>query len=133
METLPDIIQALQAIVEKPRSRCTILSNDGLFESSLMGTRDGYLNLAIVFLQMVAACNRQPAGQTEVERLEDDRAYWSDAIKLVTNELQGSHAYIVGCYLFDNHQALLAALEKEVDPTLDGDAKLKNDPSFKEP
>jgi hypothetical protein len=133
MDTLPEILEALQEMVQKPKACCAILSTGGFFdESSLMGTKDGYLNLAIALLQMVAACEKQTAEPTEIDRLEDQRAYWSDALKQVHHQLPGNHTYIVGCYLFDDHQAFLAALQKEVDPTLDGGAKLRNDPSFKE-
>lgn len=133
MNTLPEIVKALQEMVQKPKARCAILSSDGLFESSLMGTKDGYLNLAIALLQMVAVCDGQSTEPIEIDRLEDERACWSDALKKALNQLPGSHAYIVGCYLFDDHQSFLVALEKEVDPTLHGGAKLRNDPSFKEP
>jgi hypothetical protein len=133
MNTLPEILKALRETIEKPKARCAILSSDGLFESSLMGTKDGYLNLAIALLQMVAACDRLSTEPVEIDRLEDEHAYWSDNLKKALNQLPGSHAYIVGCYLFDDHQSFLAALEKEVDPTLHGGAKLRNDPAFKEP
>lgn len=133
MNTLPEIIKAIQEIVEKPNARCVILSSDGVFESSLMGIKDGYLNLAIVLLQIVAADARQSPEPIEIDRLDDEHASWSDALKKTLNQLPGNHAYIVGCYLFDDHQSFLSALEKEVDPTLHGGAKLRNDPAFKEP
>ena len=133
MNTLPEIIKAAREIVEKPNARCVILSSDGIFESSLMGTKDGYLNLAIALLQIVAAGDGQSTETTELDRLKEEHAYWSDNLKKALNQLPGSHAYIVGCYLFDDHQSFLAALEKEVDPTLRDGAKLRNDPAFKEP
>jgi hypothetical protein len=133
MNTLPEIIKAVREIVEKPNARCVILSSDGVFESSLMGTRDGYLNLALALLQIVAAGDGQSTEPTEIDRLNDENAYWSDDLKNALNQLPGSHAYIVGSYLFDDHQSFLAALEKEVDPTLRNGAKLRNDPAFKEP
>jgi len=134
MNTLPEIITSLQRIVEKPKSRCAILGSDGVLdESSLMGTRDGYLHLAITLLQLVAACDGQPTELTDIERLEEERAYWGDSIKNAIHNLPGTHLYIIGCFLFDSHQAFLAALEKEVDPTLSDGARLRNDPSFKDP
>jgi hypothetical protein len=109
-----------------------ILSSDGLFESSLMGTKDGYLNFALALLQFVAD-GSQPTEPTEIERLNDEPAYWSDNFKNALNQLPGGHAYIVGSYLFDDHQSFLRALEKEVDPTLSNGAELRNDPAFREP
>ena len=106
MNTLPEIIKAVGAIVEKPNARCVILSSDGLFESSLMGTKDGYLNFALALLQFVAD-GSQPTEPTEIERLNDEPAYWSDNFKNALNQLPGGHAYIVGSYLFDDHQSFL--------------------------
>ena len=133
MNSLLEITKAVREIAEKPNARCVILSSDGVFESSLMGTRDGYLNLALALLQIVAAGDGQSTEPTEIDRLNDEHAYWSDNLKNALNQLPGSHAYIVGSYLFDDHQSFLAALEKEVDPTLRNGAKLRNDPAFKEP
>ena len=103
MHPLPEIIKAVREIVDKPNARCVILSSDGAFESSLVGTRDGYLNLALALLQLVAAGDSQSTESTEIDRLNDEHAYWSDNLKKTFNQLPGSHAYIVGSYLFDDH------------------------------
>ena len=98
-----------------------------------MGTKDGYLNLAISLLEVVAACENQPAGPIELERVDNQRAFWSDHVKRCVNQLPGDHAYIVGSYLYDDHQSFLAALENSINPSLHDGAQLRNDPAFKEP
>ena len=132
MNRLPDIIKGLQDIVRKPSACCAVLSSDCLDESSLMGTRDGYLNVAIALLQIVEACEAQVSQQLLVDRLEEKHASWSDNLKKAFHQLPGNHPFIVGCYLFDDHKSFLAALEEAVDPTLPHGVKLVNDPAFKE-
>lgn len=133
MKTVSEIIKAVRELAAGPRARCTILSDDGLMESSLMGTRGGYLNLIVALLELVAACESASDDSIEIERLEEDRAFWSDNIKAALNQLPGNHAYIVGSYLFDDHRSFLAALEERVNSTLPDGVKLGNDPDFAEP
>ena len=133
MNRLVDIIEALQEIVQKPRACCAILSSDCLDESSLMGTQQGYLNLAIALLQIVDACGGQSTQLLETNRLHEKHACWSDNLKKALHQLPGSHPFIVGCYVFDDHKSFVAALEEVVNPSLLDNAKLRNDPAFKEP
>jgi hypothetical protein len=133
MNTLPEIIQALQKLIQKPRACCAILSSDCLDESSLMGTKQGYLNLALALLQIVNTSEGQSDPPLETERLSAKNALWSDNLKKSLHQLPGNHPFIVGCYLFDNHRSFLAALEEVVNPSLPQGVKLSNDPAFKEP
>jgi hypothetical protein len=132
MHTLPEIIEALKQFGPNPKARCAIDSSDGFFESSLMGTKDGYLNAAIALLQIVAASEAQPDETVVIERIADEHAVWSDNLHKAFHELPGNHPFIVGCYLFDNYESYLASLERAVNPSLADGAMLRNDPEFRE-
>ena len=124
MHTLPEIIDALKRFGPKPQARCAIESSDAFFESSLMGTRDAYLNAAIALLQIVAGSERKLDEPWVLERIEEKHAMWSDNLQKAFHQLPGNHPFIIGCYLFDNHNYFLAALEELVNPSLPNGAML---------
>lgn len=133
MNQLTQIIKALQETVRKPKACCAILSSGCVDESSLMGTQQGLLNLALALLQIVDACERQSSQLVELDRLADKNAYWSDNLKKTLHQLPGSHPFLVGCYVFDDHKSFVTALEESVNSSLTDGSKLRNDPAFTEP
>ncbi len=75
--SLEDAIQAVARQVASPRARCLIVNEGAPDESSLMGTRDGYLNLALAILRFVADAD---AGRCETD---GQGHVWDDRIKSV--------------------------------------------------
>lgn len=133
MSNLLDIIEAIQKKVEQKSAYCLILSSDDVSESSLLGIKDGYLNLAVALLQLVAASENDMIKLQNLERLSEEGAYWDDSIKQKIKHLPGSNLYIVGSYLFDNHEKLIKFAEEILIPITGEENKLSNDPSFQNP
>jgi hypothetical protein len=136
MTALPDILKLLQQAVTNNGTRCAIAGAGTSDESSLLGTRDGLLNLAIEIVRFVAESDAHLVrdGSTTdyvVEELPEQQAMWSDGLKRALYQLPGSHPFLVGCYLFNNSRALLAALEEAVQADLPEGVALSNDPEFK--
>jgi hypothetical protein len=70
-------------------------------ESSLIGTRDGILNLAVALLEIVEACDnlrRNPPTQNDltIDSIPEEGALWSNNLKKVLFQVPGHHPYIVG-------------------------------------
>lgn len=99
-----------------------------------MGTRDGYLNLVIALLETLDSPTIADLS-SNFEMQPENRAYWNDAIKDALHDLPTfmKDTFIVGCYVFDNHEALLKALESHVNRLNKMNAGLRNDPDFHEP
>jgi hypothetical protein len=94
-------------------------------ESSLVGTRDGLLNLALTLVRFAAAAD---AG----EGWENDHSYaWDDDVKRIMHQLPSAGSvWLVGTYLFRDHKTLISELKRwspEVSASLDAD------PAFREP
>ena len=111
-------------------AKCAILSDEGIIESSLMGTKDAYLNLVSAILSFVHACSGDQGPGASVDRLEQERAYWDDTVKKAFRQLPAHQPFIVGAYLFDDHVAYLHELERRINPLLPEGVRLKNDPDF---
>ena len=122
---LEGAIDAVARQVESPQARCVIVDEGFPDESTLMGTRDGYLNLALAMLRFVADAD---AGRCEVA---EGGFPWDDRIKAALYQLPTRSAWLVGAYLFADHGEYMRELSRSVDPQLGH--PLLDDPSFAEP
>jgi hypothetical protein len=75
MSDLSEAIRLIEGQVVANRARCTIADDGCPDESSLFGTRDGYLNLALALLKFVVAAEE---GRCFIA---DDDHVWEDGIK----------------------------------------------------
>lgn len=125
MSRLQDAIRIIEHKVAFKGARCAIADEGCPDESSLLGTRDGYLNLALALLQFVADAE---AGYSHVE--EEGHA-WDDRLKSVLYQLPTHSAWLVGAHLFKSHTEFMAALSRLVDPQIG--YPLLNDPQFQDP
>ena len=91
----------------------------------MLGTRDGYLNLALALLRFVAEADA--GGCRDVEA----NSAWDDRIKATLCQLPTHSAWLVGAYLFRNHVEYMASLSQLVDPQIG--YPLLNDPQFCDP
>ena len=124
MSDLTEAIRLIEGQVRTHRARCVIADEGHSDESSLLGTRDGYLNLAVTLLRFVA--------DAEAGRCETGEGHaWDDRVKATLYQLPRSGTWLVRAYLFGDHQEFLAALRRMVEPELDH--TLLNDPQFRDP
>src|SRR5262245_43475711 len=125
MPVLPDAIQLIETQVAVKRARCVIVDDGGPIESSLFGTRDGYLNLALALLRFVADVDAGNCWSTE------ECCHWDDRIKDAMYQLPTYIAWLVGSFLFKDHAGYLARLNEAVSPQIG--CPLLNDPQFRDP
>jgi hypothetical protein len=126
MEDLVAAISLIEQQVTTKQARCVIVDEGFPDESSLYGTRDGYLNLTLALLRFLAESD---AGNSEVE---DDGQVWGNQVTRVLYKLPTrSAAWLVGTHLFKSHDDFVAALSAIVDPQIG--APLLNDPQFRNP
>jgi hypothetical protein len=118
-------IDLIEREIAVKRACCVIFDEGCPDESSLMGTRDGYLNLALTLLKLVVDSDR--GGCRDVA---PDCA-WDDRIKDVMYQLPTHSAWLVGAYLFQSHAEFMETLSKSVDSQLK--FPLLNDPQFRDP
>lgn len=123
--SLEEAINAVARHVGSYHARCAIVDEGTPDESTLMGTRDGYLNLALALLRLVADAD---AGRCEVA---EGASLWDDRIKAALYQLPTHSAWLVGAYLFASHSDFMRELSSSVDPRLE--YPLLNDPVFAEP
>ena len=129
MTAIPAAIQLIRSEIGCADARCTIPSEGGCAdESTLMGTRDAYLGLAVALLELVAGAD---AGT--VERLPDEKAYWDDQVKYSLLQLPNTDTYIVGSYLFDSHEDHMSALRKSTEWDENTHMSIDNSPHFRNP
>jgi hypothetical protein len=104
-----------------------------------MGTRDGLLTLALALVRVVnnydkavasGSLREEASANSDEFWLPEEDAYWSGAIKKAFYQLPTNSPFIVGCYLFRDHERLLDALEKSVQADLPEGVRLRNDPDF---
>jgi hypothetical protein len=127
MTRLHQAIRLIEQEVAVRRARC-VIADEGpgtRDESSLLGTRDGYLNLALALLGFVADAE---AGGC---RGEGQDYAWDDRVKGAMYQLPTLSAWLVGAYLFRDHTELMAELSRLVDPQIGH--PLLNDPDFRDP
>jgi len=125
MTRLQEAIRMIQQEVAVRQARC-VIADEGLpDESSLLGTRDGYLNLALAILGFVADAD---AGGC---RGEGQDYAWDDRVKGTMYQLPTLSAWLVGAYVFRDHKEFMAELSRLVDPQIG--YPLLNDPDFRDP
>lgn len=111
MSDLFEAIRLIERQARTPQARCVIADEGAPDESSLLGTRDGYLNLALMLLRFVA--------DADAGRCAAGEGYaWDDRVKSALYQLPTSGAWLVGAYLFDNHDEFITTLAKMVGPRL---------------
>jgi hypothetical protein len=124
MSKVAEAIGLIDQEVAVKRARCAIADEGCPEESSLLGTRDGYLNLALALLRFVADAD---AGECWVA---GEGHAWDDRVKAALYQLPTHSAWLVGAHLFKGHAEFLAALSRLVDPQIE--YPLLNDPQFRE-
>jgi hypothetical protein len=125
MSGLVEAIRLIEQQVAVKQARCVIADEGCYYESSLLGTRDGYLNLALALLRFVAEVDA--GGCRDVA----EGYAWDDRIKAALYQLPTHSAWLVGACLFRNHSEFMASLSQLVDPQIE--YPLLNDPQFRDP
>src|SRR3954470_13011753 len=97
MSELETAISLIERQVMVRRARCVIADEGFPDESSLLGTRDGYLNMALALLKFIADADAGVCRKTE-------QGYsWDDRVKAALYQLPTQSAWLVGAYLFKDH------------------------------
>lgn len=122
---IAEAIQLIEQQVAVKRARCVIVHEGDPDESSLLGTRDGYLNVALALLRFVADMDTGGCWVTE------EGYFWDDRIKAALHQLPTHGAWLVGAYLLRDHAEFMAALSRFVDPQTGH--PLLNDLEFQDP
>ena len=125
MSRLLEAIRLIEQQVAVKQARCVVANEGCPDESSLLGTRDGYLNLALALLRFVAEADAGGCGDVVAG------CAWDDRIKATLYQLPTHSAWLVGAYLFRNHGEFVASLSRLVDPQIEH--PLLNDPQFRDP
>lgn len=121
------IIQFLEAQIDREKAACVIVAEASVDDSSLLGTRDGYLHLIVAFLRLIQGADSGTLEPTELG------GYWDDSFKDTMLQLPGFDAWLVGTYLFDHPQALLKAVRRLVSGDEQVIAALDHDPDLQFP
>jgi hypothetical protein len=124
-----DITEAIRLIgrqVATTGAKFAIVDEGCPDESSLMATRDGFLNMALAVLRLVALADEGRA------RGDSGPFDWDDEIKAVMHQLPSWRSvWLVGACLFPDHASLIAEIQRMVGPDIA--ASLTADPAFKDP
>jgi hypothetical protein len=131
MSGLAEAIRLVEREVAVRNARCVIADEGCPDESSLLGTRDGYLNLALALLEFVAEVDAGGCREVEEDRAWEVGCAWDDRIKAALYRLPTGSGWLVGAYLFRDHAEFMAALSRFVDPQTE--YPLLNDPQFRDP
>ena len=125
MPNLAEAIRLIEQQVAVKDARCAIADEGFPPESSLLGTRDGYLNFVLALLKFVAEVD---AGNC---RIQEEGHAWDDCVKKTLYQLPTSSAWLVGTYLYKDHATFMAELSKIANPQIE--FNLLNDPQFENP
>lgn len=125
---IDSVISLLESEVVVPAACCAIVDEGFPPESSLFGTRDGYINLAICILRFVS---KSDSNDASVSGVHADCTACDDNIKRVMYSLPTNSAWIVGTHMFDCHATFMSRLSEHVDPQ--SEFPLLNDPQFADP
>ena len=126
MKKIAKAIQIIEEEVVNSKSRCVISSSEGnVSESSILGTRDGYINLALSILLFIQAYDDKI-----IEYDPELKAFWDDKIKQTFLQLPNNDPWIVGTYIFDNLNEMMNALEELTKWDGTTAQSFKNDPDF---
>jgi hypothetical protein len=129
---LSNVLETLYKITERPRAACAIVSPDGTEECQLMGTKDGFLNLAISLLEIVRDSLSQGNAEGVAETIPEESAVWSQHISKAIHDIPGRQPFVTGAILFQNHEAFVSSLEVLVQNLNPAAVSLRNDPQFYE-
>jgi hypothetical protein len=125
MSELLGAIRLIEQEVAVRQARCVIADDGCPDESSLLGTRDGYLNLGLALLRFVADADAGGCGVA-------DKGYaWDDRVKGALYQLPTHSAWLTGTQLIHGHAEFMAALSRLIDPQIG--YPLLNDPGFLDP
>src|SRR5262245_16680311 len=97
MSPLLEAILLIEQQITVKRACCVSADEGYRDESSLLGTRDGYLNLALAMLRFVAEADAGGCRDVVAD------CAWDDRIKAALYQLPTHSAWLVGAYLFRNH------------------------------
>jgi hypothetical protein len=125
MDGVAEAIRLVERQVAVHGARCVIVDDGCPDESSLMGTRDGYLNLALALLRFIADADADGC------REEGEPYPWDDRVKDALYQIPTLSAWIVGAYLFPSHAEFMVELSRQVDPQVR--LAVLNDPQFRDP
>lgn len=125
MSAINDAIELIEREVAVKQTCCVIVDEGFPDESSLLGTRDGYLNLILALLRFVADADKGGCRDVAAD------CAWDDRLKGAMYQLPTQSAWLVGAYLFQSHAEFMKSLCKFVDPQID--SPLLNDPQFRDP
>ena len=124
--TLSDAIQIVKEQRARDKARCVIVNESHEGESVMMGTGDGYLNLAIALLTLVDEVDR---GQ-HIDA--DERCAVHDNIKgALYNAPILQCTWIVSTYVFESHASFIDKLDWFIDQQHDW--RFCDHPDFHEP
>jgi hypothetical protein len=123
---LLDAIRLIERQVAVPGARFAIANEGSADESSLMGTRDGLLNLVLAVLRLTEAADEKQRWDA------DGRFAWDGGVNLAMHQIPSLHGvWLVGAYLFRDHATFMEELRQWVEPKV-ADSLLA-DPAFVEP
>ena len=125
MSGLVEAIRLIEQEVFVARACCVIADEGWAGESFLLGTRDGYLNLALALIRFVADSD---SGSCSVA--EDGYAF-DDRVKEAMYQLPTHSAWLVGACLYKGHKEFMEGLSRLVNPQIE--SPLLNDPQFQDP
>ena len=117
---MSEAIKLLEEVRVNHDARFSIVNEGQIDESSLVATRDGYLNMIISLLQFLDAAerpkraNERPTGtEAEVEWDEETGGYWNDWVKYNMFQIPSfAQVWLVGAYLFDTHKTVVEFIDK---------------------
>jgi hypothetical protein len=114
---LEQVTTLLTGEIELPDSRIAIVSDRGFSaESSMLGTRDGFLHMALEIISFVARSDKawQDGTVNNEEHDEfEDLSFWADTVRRALYEFPSiAECTVVGAYLVKDHEALLDLMRK---------------------
>lgn len=125
-EFIKDAIRLIERQVAAKGARFAIVDEGFPDESSLVATRDGYLNLVLAVLRLVALADEGLATD------ESGRFAWDDGIKAVMHQLPSARSvWLVGACLFPDHASLMTDIRTRLGPEFAD--SLAADPAYQAP
>ena len=125
MSGLVEAIRLIEQEVAVKGARCVITDEGCPDESSVLGTRDGFLNLSLALLRFIADADIGGCWVAE------EGYAWDDRVKAALYQLPTHSVWLVGAQLFKGHAEFMAELSRDVDPQIE--YPLLNDPQFQDP
>lgn len=126
MDDLETALRLIQQHIQFRQARCVIVGDTSPHESLLLGTRDGFLNMARVLLEFVIGVE-----QGKYQEEDNTLPYSSDLVSVMYQLPTFDNPFIVGMELLPDHTQLMTALSRLVD--LRTRERVLHDPQFEEP